>query len=133
MNYQIPGEKLSRDSNGFYPYIYLDNYWLDDDRYPYLLYSGNEIGGFALVRKEKTIWEIAEFYILPEYRKIKLGLICAREILLRHPGDWIIEYNKENITGSRLWNKLALEKAASGLEKGQLDNGHSYLKFSTVN
>jgi predicted acetyltransferase len=128
---KYPGENLSRNSNGFYPYIYLDYYWKDDDRYPYLLFSDNEITGFAMVRKADTNWEMAEFYVLPEYRRKGSGLTYACEILGRHPGDWIIEYNEENATGSRLWNKLAVEKAVSGIEYGQSENGHLYLKFNT--
>jgi predicted acetyltransferase len=130
---RFPGENLYRDSDGLFPYKYLNYYWQDDDRNPYIIYSNNKAAGFALVRKAETSWEMAEFYVLPEYRRINIGMTCAREIISRHPGDWIIEYNKENIAGSRLWNKLALEKAVSGIEYGQSENRHLYLKFRTAN
>ena len=61
------------DKKGFYHYPYLDAYWLETERFPYLLLNSNEIAGFALVRQVGKHWEMAEFYVQPEFRRHRLA------------------------------------------------------------
>jgi predicted acetyltransferase len=126
-----PDEQIDGlDEKGIYHYPYLDAYWIEIERFPYLLICNGEIGGFALVRKEGAHWEMTEFYIKPEFRCHGLGTECATEILRTHPGKWMIEFNTHNRAGKKLWYKLAKNLSNNGFVTGNLNNGHEYVSFS---
>src|SRR3990170_3553365 len=72
-----------KDRNGTYLYPYLDAYWKEKERFPYLMYCEEQIAGFALVRvrvEDDGLWEIAEFYVLLEFRRRGLAMTCITEI-----------------------------------------------------
>ena len=79
-------------SDGRFEYGFLDRFW----RFPYLIYSGDEIAGFALVVDECPLtglapcFFMAEFFVLKAYRRQGLGRAALGAILLRHPGEWHI-------------------------------------------
>jgi predicted acetyltransferase len=120
-----------KDENGIYLYPYLDAYWREKERFPYLLYDGEKIAGFALVRKDGENWELAEFYVKPVYRRRGFAAACAAEIFHRHPGTWQISFNKFNQASRNLWHKLAKDFAAGEIEEGEQDKSHDFLRFST--
>jgi predicted acetyltransferase len=48
----FPDEEIDyKDEKGVYHYPYMDDYWRENARHPYLLLSDNETAGFALVRQ----------------------------------------------------------------------------------
>ena len=73
---------------------YLDAYWRENVRYPYLLYSENEVAGFALVRQNGEHWEMAEFCILPKFSRRGLATACAVDIFRKHLGKREIQTNQ---------------------------------------
>jgi predicted acetyltransferase len=117
------------DDKCIYHYPYLDLYWLEMGRFPYLLLNNNEIAGFALVRQVGTHWEMAEFYVQSEFRRHGLATGCAMKILKKHPGKWMIEFNKHNLAGSALWHKLANYSSKNDIITGSLKDGHDYVSF----
>ena len=119
-----------KNEKGEYVYPYLDSYWVEDNRYPYLLYCYGELAGFALVRKEVNYYEIAEFYVLSEFRRKGLGMACATNIFRKHPGNWGIGFNKHNQASRKLWKKLVKKLAKGNIEEGEVDTSHDYLRFS---
>jgi predicted acetyltransferase len=125
-----PGEVLEyRDARGTYYYPYLDDYWRENQRYPYLLYGNNRVAGFALVRRNRGNWEMAEYYVLPEFRRCGLGIGCAIDIVRQHPGKWKIYFNKNNRLSRILWYKLA-KSLARDISTGELNASHAYVRFS---
>ena len=57
---------------------YIDLYWKEENRHPYILKCNGELAGFVLERfNEDNINEIAEFFILNKYRKIGAGKFMA--------------------------------------------------------
>ena len=119
-----------KDGNGVYLYPDLDAYWQEAARYPYLLYSNSKIAGFALVRLDGEHWEMAEFYVLPEFRRRGLAMTCATEIFKRHPGEWRIGFNKHNQPSRALWQKLAEHLSKGEILAGEEDTNHDYIRFS---
>ena len=87
---RFPDEEADyRDGAGLYHYRYLDAYWTDAERFTYLLRVGGEIAGLALVRKAVEAgghWEMAEYYVKPEFRRRGLGESAGTEILRTYPG-----------------------------------------------
>ncbi len=125
-----PGEVIDyRDESGKYYYPYLDDYWTENQRYPYLLYGNNRVAGFALVRRGRGQWEMAEFYVLPEFRRCGLGIGCAIDIFREHPGKWEIHFNKHNRSSRILWQKLA-NSLSGDISTGELNASHEYIRFS---
>jgi len=122
-------EDIPQKESGRYDYPYLDYYWSDDDRFPYLMYLDKNVAGFALVRKDMDYYEMAEFCILPDYRRQGAGNILASQIIRRHPGRWHIEYNLNNIAGFRFWNKLVNRLAGKNYEKRTVEGNRECLEF----
>ena len=126
----FPDENIDyKDVNGVYLYPYLDNYWQEKERYPYILYSDGTPAGFALVRLDGDHWEMAEFYVKPEFRRRGLAESCVKQIFQKHPGLWRIGFNKHNQASSNLWYKLAESLASGNIKKGNMDNSHEYILF----
>jgi len=119
-----------KNEKGEYVYPYLDSYWLEDDRYPYLFYCGGKLAGFALVRKETDYYELSEFYVLPAFRRRGLGMACVTDIFRKHHGSWRIGFNKQNQASRQLWQKLARNLANGNIKEGESDNSHDYIIFS---
>jgi len=119
-----------KDEDGIYYHPYLDAYWRERERYSYLLYSDHTISGFALVRQEHELWEMAEFYVLPEFRRHGLALTCATDIFNKHPGKWKIGYNKHNQPSRALWQKLAERLSKGDILIGELDESHDFICFA---
>jgi ribosomal protein S18 acetylase RimI-like enzyme len=55
------------------PCPYLDAYWTDFDRRPFLVETGGTVVGLCLVRIRDHGWSIAEFSIVPEQRRAGVG------------------------------------------------------------
>ena len=119
-----------KDENGVYHYPFLDNYWQEDTRYPYLLYSNDQLAGFALVGYRRKFWVITEFYVLPEFRRCGVAYDCSKEIFKRHPGEWEISFNKQNVASRSLWRKLAENLSRGTTLAGEIDSSHDYIRFS---
>ncbi len=128
---QLPGENPPyKDSSGMYHYSYLNAYWQESDRFPYLIFVEEKPGGFALVSKHDNQWKMAEFYVRPEFRRQGIGEKVALGIFYKHPGDWHISFNKHNVPGRRLWKKLAGQFTRGVVEETKLDSGHNFVCFS---
>jgi predicted acetyltransferase len=101
-------------SNGLFgDYPYLDNYWGEEERYPYLVELEGKLAGFALVRfvktPEKSYYSIAEFFILKKYRKTGLGKSVAHRMFDLHKGNWEVFQIEKNKPAQAFWRKVINE------------------------
>ena len=93
-------------ADGRFDYDFLDGFW----RFPYLIYAGDEIAGFALVIDEcpltgrKPCWFMAEFFILKAYRRRGAGQAALDAALAMHPGDWHIAVPQANVPAVAFWD-----------------------------
>lgn len=91
------------NEEAIFEYKYFDSYFVDEDRYAcFIREKGtNKILGFAMVNSYMQKFEdghsIAEFMVIPKYRRNKVGKTVAFEILDKYPGNWEIKpcYNSE--------------------------------------
>ncbi len=73
----------------------------------YLLYVDDSPAGLAAVRsKEPEHHEVAEFYVVPYFRKQEYGLRFAHEIWSRHAGLWEIKQIEGAEYATRFWNSV---------------------------
>jgi len=128
----FPGETVEyKDAAGVYHYPYLNNYWQEQNsRFPYLLYCDQNRAGFALVRKAVDHYEMAEYYVKPEFRRLGLGRTCAAALLNQYPGPWRIEFNRYNLPSRNLWKNLAERFAKGKITQGNMDSSRDFTQFS---
>jgi predicted acetyltransferase len=55
------------------PYPYLDAYWTESERQPFLVEADGNVVGLCLVRIRDNGWNIAEFSVVPEQRRVGVG------------------------------------------------------------
>ena len=100
--------EIAQDANGCYLYKYFDAYFSDPDRKALLINSDYRIAGFALINTHSYIgaspdYVLAEFCILPEYRKQHIGSQAAACILETFNGCWELKYHNSNSAAAGLW------------------------------
>jgi predicted acetyltransferase len=91
-------------------YPTFDNYWREDQHWPFWAMQNGERIGFALIRfvAERDAMQIAEFYILPEYRRAGAGRSFARTLMRRYPGSWTMRQMAVNTGTVAFWRKVAM-------------------------
>lgn len=89
---------------------YLDLYWKEEQRYPYILKVNDKLAGFALVRyNEEDMYEISEFFVLNKYRKLGAGTFMANEMFRRHKEKWEIRTLLKNKRAQEFWRNVIKE------------------------
>jgi len=101
---RIDGRSIGGD--GRYGYRYLDFYWSEDGRVPYLIRVGDELAGFALViRFEDGVLSVSEFLVLPKFRRGGVGTRAARALFTRHRGTWHVTQLAGNDSATEFWHR----------------------------
>jgi predicted acetyltransferase len=98
-------------SNGlFSEYFYLNNYWEEKERYPYLIEKDGKLAGFVLVsevqEEEKQFWSISEFFIMKKFRLSGLGRLAAHQVFQYHKGNWEVFQIESNKPAQAFWRKV---------------------------
>lgn len=117
------------NSGGFFDHeMHLDSYWSEPDRFPYLIYTNSEIAGFLLVNSYTCLAEnrggksIAEFFVMPKYRRRGVGRKTAIQIFDKFPGKWEVRQIKENIAGQLFWRKVIAEYTRGNFKETVLND-----------
>jgi predicted acetyltransferase len=97
--------------DGRFGYKPLPLYWKDPDRYPFLIKVDGSLAGLALVKKgsevsdRKTVWDVAEFFIVRAYRRKGIGMKVAHEMWSRFPGPWEVRVMQSNRAALNFWER----------------------------
>lgn len=95
---------------GLYGYVYLDHYWTEEGRYPFLFRVDGKLAGFALVRQiEDGTYSVAEFFVMKKYRRTGVGRDVAFRLFDMFKGSWKIAEMKENRPAQEFWKKTIKE------------------------
>jgi len=102
---------IATDHHGGYVYRYFDAYFTEPERKALFIMNDLTPIGFAMVNPhsltgQATDHVMAEFYILPEYRRNSLGLEAAEHILSNLSGRWEIKYSIRNTAAKAFWSKV---------------------------
>jgi predicted acetyltransferase len=98
------------DEQGRFGYRYLDYYWSEPGRYPFLVQVSGKPAGFVLVRElglnadGRLVREVAEFFILRKYRRRGLGQTVAQQVFARFPGLWQLRVEADNQPAQAFWS-----------------------------
>jgi len=113
---------------GYYDYPYLDHYWVDPERMPFLVRVDGTLAGFALVARYnyltgmKDNWVMAEFFVLRKYRRQGVGEYVARYIFDQFPGEWQVGQITENQAAAAFWRKVITRYTRENFREHKLDN-----------
>lgn len=98
------------DQHGRYSYRYLDDYWQEPNRHPFLIRVDDSVGGFALVSTvsigDADRTNMSEFFIVRKYRGQAVGEAAARFVFARFPGEWIVSQLGGNVPAQQFWRKV---------------------------
>ena len=94
----------------------LPDYWKKPHHYPYLIYVGTEIAGFAAVRRaphEEETMDVGEFFVARTYKGKGIGREIAVQLFRQFPGKWLVRVIAGNTGAVCFW-----EKVINGFTKG---------------
>lgn len=97
--------------NGLYEISkYVELYWKEDIRFPYILKCNDKLAGFCLVRfNEDSRYEISEFFVLNKYRRLGAGTYMAKEMFNKYKGDWEVRVLLKNKKAQDFWRNVVNE------------------------
>lgn len=91
--------------HGRYDYFFLDDYWTEPDRHPFLLRVDGNLAGVALVASGPP-HDIAEFFVMRKYRRQRVGSRAALALFHRFPGEWQIRQIAANTAATAFWRSV---------------------------
>lgn len=105
------------NDHGEFGYPYLDHYWTEPNRYPFLIRSGGHIAGFAFVGllpahedaagvASAETFSMAEFFVLRAHRRRGIGRRAARDLFRRFPGRWKVRQQPGNEPATSFWTAV---------------------------
>ena len=101
------------DEHGFYGYTYLDHYWTEETRTPFLIKVDGKLAGFVLVRltdcpyiQNRKVHNISEFFIMRKYRRLNVGNFAAKSIFDLFKGEWGVRVLHVNKPALPFWRKV---------------------------
>jgi predicted acetyltransferase len=102
---------LDVKADGFFAaYKNLDDYWNDENRFPYIIQNEEKPIGFALVRliesAQRSHYSIAEFFVMKKYRKKGIGKQTAIQLFNLHKGLWEVFQRESNKPAQLFWNNV---------------------------
>ncbi len=113
-------EDSDLNESGEFGHKYLDQYWTEKDRYPFIVRVDGHPAGFVFVNKfvysDGIDHSIADFFVLKKYRRRGIGREVAIEILGRFPGSWEIRALKKNKRAIPFWNDVLTEFTNGNLD-----------------
>ena len=99
------------NQQGLYNYEHIDNFFNDNDKFAYHIYSNGKIVGFALITKipqceQPCDWTLAELFIAYPYRHRHIATRAMVEIFRHHTGFWHIKCCNRNKTAVSFWSNI---------------------------
>jgi len=117
------------DDQGLFGYKYLELYWTEQERFPFLIKLDGNYAGFALIRKItqrelniKHYYSMAEFFVMKKYRKSGVGRHAAFYLFNSFPGKWEVAEMEENVPAQNFWRKIISEYTKGDYKEVQVED-----------
>jgi predicted acetyltransferase len=117
--------------HGCFSYQYLDHFWTEENRHPFLVRVDGHLAGFVLVQKTADFTRISEFFIMRKYRRQGVGREVAYRIFDRFPGKWAVEVIAENTPAQPFWRKVVEAYTAGQSREEKTEWGFRHLFDNT--
>lgn len=106
------------DAHGCFGYPYLDHYWVETGRHPFIVRVDVKLAGFVLVNRQTFVpgneLAIAEFFVMRKYRRLGVGRTVAFQVFDLFRGKWEIQQLEANLPAQAFWRNVV-----SAYTKGQ--------------
>ena len=100
------------NSDAIFEYEYFDKYFTDNDRDAFFIkeYGTNKLLGFAMINTYMQVrssgHSIAEFMVIPKYRRSKIGKKVAFECFNMYKGNWEVSPSVGSAVAYNFWKKV---------------------------
>ena len=120
--------------NGLYALSrYVELYWKEKKRHPYILKSDGKLVGFVLKRfNENNMNEIAEIFVLNRYRKLGAGTFMANEMFKRYKGKWEIRTLLKNKRAQAFWRNVIKEASGDNYDEHVIRDNSRYAFYFEI-
>lgn len=99
--------------DGLYECFDFKHYFIESDKYAFLIRVDSELAGFVLINKigstEDVDWNVGEFFILTKFQSSGIGKQVASQIFDKFPGVWETAAMPANTKGISFWRKVVEE------------------------
>lgn len=96
------------NQNGEFEYRYFEDYFTDKTRDKYFIKCGDSLAGFVLINENRRFnysgKTIAEFLIMPQYRRMHIGYKAATMVFELYHGNWEVQPMENNPIATSFWN-----------------------------
>jgi predicted acetyltransferase len=105
--------ELGADGRFGFPDLQL--YWRDPNRYPFLVRIDGNLAGLVFVTRgpgianNETVWDMAQFFVVRNYRRRGIGTRIAHEVWKRFPGQWEVRVMESNLPALQFWQRAVTE------------------------
>ena len=114
-------ENSDLDAHGYFGYSYLDHYWVEPGRHPFIVRVNGKLAGFVLVNQFAVLpgneWSVGEFFILRRYRRQGIGRQVARYIFEKFRGKWEVREIEANQEARHFWEAVIGEYTGGQYEE----------------
>ena len=110
------------NDNAIFEYKYFERYFTDDDRDAYFIkeQNTNKLLGFAMVNSYMQIFDnghsIAEYMVIPKYRRNKIGKRVAIELFNKYKGNWEIKPSFNSNKAYLFWKNVVEDYTHNNFE-----------------
>lgn len=122
--------KTNTDKQGQYDPCALESAWSKKGYDIYLLYTHKLPVGFAVVNlssmssNDTSVKDIAEFFVMPLYRKKHYGKWMAFEIFKKYPGKWEVRELAQATTARSFWVNTIDEFTKGKYKENKIFDSH---------
>jgi predicted acetyltransferase len=107
------------NEHGRFGYTWLDHYWTEPERHPFLIRIDGRIGGMVLIQETTGHYLVSEFLIMPQYRRRGVGTTVARQVFELFGGAWSVHQVPGNEEAVAFWRRaIPAEFAETTSEDG---------------
>jgi predicted acetyltransferase len=90
---------------------YVDHYWTEEKRHPYLVRVAGRPAGFVLIKlivldDGSPATYLSEFFIMKKYRGQGIGQTVACHLFDLYPGTWEVSEHAQNYPAQAFWRKV---------------------------
>ena len=110
------------NDNAIFEYKYFDRYFTDEDRDAYFIreQNTNKLLGFAMVNTYVQIFDnghsIAEYMVIPKYRRNKIGKKVAIELFNKYKGNWEVKPSFNSNKAYLFWKNVVEDYTHNNFE-----------------
>ena len=94
-------ENNDLDSHACFGYRFLDHYWKEKGRHPFIVRVDDKLAGFVLVNRNTHLpgneWAIAEFFVMRKYRRRGIGKAVAFYLFDQFREKWEVRETEANV------------------------------------